>query len=96
VTRASGKGRGVAARFACNRFLRRAVLAWATCSLRLTPWARAFYDRQRQTGKTHHSALRALGNRWLEVLHHLLVTGQCYAEAVHERSRARAGRPAAA
>ena len=95
VTRASGKGRVVAARFACNRFLRQAVLAWATGSLRLTPWARAFYDRQRQAGKTHPSALRALGNRWLEVLHHLLVTGQRYDEAIHERNRARAA-PAAA
>jgi transposase len=95
VTRASGKVRVVAARFACNRFLRQAVLAWAVCSLRPSPWARAFYDRQRQRGKTHHSALRALGNRWLEILHHLLATGQRYDEAVHQRNRARASAAAA-
>jgi transposase len=96
VTRASGKARVVAARFACNRFLRQAVLTWAVGTLRLTPWARAHYDRLRQAGKTHHSALRALGNRWLEILHHLLATGMRYDDAVHERNRARFARPAAA
>jgi transposase len=96
VTRASGKLRVVAARFACNRFLRQALLRWALCSLGRSPWARAFYDAQRATGKAHYKALRALANRWLEILHHLLATGQRYDEAVHQRNRARATPPAVA
>ena len=44
----------------------------------------------------HFKAIRALANRWLEILHHLLVTGQRYDEAVHQRNRAKAPRPAAA
>jgi transposase len=96
VTRASGKLRVVAARFSCNRFLRQALLHWALGSLRRSPWARAFYDTRRAAGQAHHKALRALANRWLEVLHHLLATGQRYDEAVHQRNRARAGATAVA
>jgi hypothetical protein len=31
--------------------------------------ARAFYDRRRAAGSTHHQALRALSNRWVGILH---------------------------
>ena len=96
VTRASGRARQVVARGACNRFLRQALLRWAFCSLPRSAWARTFYDGQRAAGKGHFKALRALANRWLEILHHLLATGRRYDEAVHQRNRARAARPAAA
>ena len=96
MTKASGRVRVVAARFACNRFLRQALLLWALCSLRVSPWARAAYDRHRQAGKSHYTALRAVANRWLEILHHLLATGQRYDEAVHQRNRAHAVGDAAA
>jgi transposase len=87
VTRASGRARIVGARFACNRFLRQAIIWWAFGSLRSSTWARTFYGAQRATGRTHYQALRALGNRWLEILHHLLATHQRYDEAVHLRNR---------
>jgi transposase len=96
LTKASGRSRVVAARGACNRFLRQALLRWASCSLPRSAWARAFYDAQRAGGKGHYTALRALANRWLEVLHHLLATGQRYDEAVHQRNRLKPPRPAAA
>jgi hypothetical protein len=38
-------------------------------------------------GKSHHAALRALGNRWLEVLWHCLGKGVLYDEAVHVTNR---------
>ena len=87
VTKASGRLRVVTARFARNRLLHDAVLGWAFCSLRWSPWARAFYDAQRAKGKPHYTALRALANRWLQILHHLLTTRQRYDEAVHQRNR---------
>jgi transposase len=89
VTKASGRLRVVTARFARNRVLHDAVLYWAFCSLRTSAWARAFYDAQRAKGKPHYTALRALANRWLEILHHLLATQQRYDEAVHQRNRAK-------
>lgn len=96
VTKASGRLRVVSARWACNRFLRQALLRWAFCSLVKSAWARAFYDQHRARGKTHPAALRALANRWLEILHHLLTTRQAYDEAVHLRNRSKLPRAVAA
>ena len=91
VTRRSGKSElVVACRLACNRHLAAAVQQWAFCSLRESAWARAFYDAQRARGKTHQAALRALGNRWLEVLWHCLHKGVRYDEATHVANRNRA------
>jgi hypothetical protein len=45
---------------------------------------------QRVRGKNHHAALRALGNRWLEILWHCLIRGQLYDEAIHTANRNRA------
>jgi transposase len=91
VTRRSGKSElVVACRLACNRHLAAAVQQWAFCSLRESGWARAFYDAQRGRGKTHQAALRALGNRWLEVLWHCLRKGVPYDEAIHVANRNRA------
>jgi transposase len=90
VTRRSGKSElVVAVRLACNGHLRDATQQWAFCSLRGSVWARAFYDGQRAGGKGHHAALRALGNRWLEVLWHCLRKGVPYDEAVHAANRER-------
>jgi transposase len=91
VTRRSGKSElVVACRLACNRYLAGAVQHWAFCSLRESGWAREFYDAQRGRGKTHQAALRALGNRWLEILWHCLHKGVLYDEAVHVANRNRA------
>ena len=95
VTRASGKARVVSSRLACNRALRQACLQWAFCSLGRSAWARDFYDGQRRAAKTHFKALRALANRWLEVLHALLRTGRRYEEAVHQANRTKTPRLAA-
>ena len=91
VTRRSGKSElVVATRLACNRHLADAVQQWAFCSLSQSGWAREFYDAQRARGKGHHAALRALGNRWLEILWHCLIRGQLYNEATHVANRNRA------
>lgn len=91
VTRRSGKSElVVATRLACNRYLANAVQQWAFCSLRRSAWAREFYDAQRARHKGHHAALRALGNRWLEVLWHCLTKDVHYDEATHVANRDRA------
>jgi transposase len=91
VTRRSGKSDFVVARrLAHNRYLGAAVHQWAFCSLRHSGWAREFYDQKIAAGKSHHAALRALGNRWLEILWHCLTKGVLYDEAVHVANRNRA------
>ena len=73
-----------------NRYLGDAVHQWAFCSLQLSTWAREFYDHEDRRRKSHHNALRALGNRWLEILWHCLIKGVLYDEAVHVANRNRA------
>ncbi|EID11477.1 transposase IS116/IS110/IS902 family protein, partial [Mycobacterium xenopi RIVM700367] len=87
VTRRSGRSELVVARrLAHNRYLGAAVHQWAFCSLRRSRWARAFYDTKIANGKSHHSALRALANRWLEILWHCLTHTVRYDETVHIRN----------
>jgi transposase len=89
VTRRSGRSEFVVARrLAYNRYLGNAVQRWAFCSLQQSAWARTFYDTKIATGKTHHAALRALANRWLEILWHCLHIGVTYNEHVHTTNRA--------
>jgi transposase len=96
VTRRSGRSEFVVARrLAYNHYLGNAVQQWAFCSLQQSAWARDFYDSKIATGKNHHAALRALGNRWLEILWHCLRLGVRYNEAIHTANRTRAVKPAA-
>jgi transposase len=88
VTRRSGRSEFVIARrLAYNRYLGNAAQQWAFCSLQRSAWARAFYNTKITAGKRHHAALRALANRWLEVLWHCLRLGVTYDEAVHTAHR---------
>lgn len=94
VTRRSGRSELVVARrLAHNHYLGAAVHQWAFCSLTKSPWAREFYDAKIAAGKGHHSALRALANRWLEILWHCLTKDVRYDETVHIRNRQQALRP---
>jgi len=69
LTVASGKKRAVLARHVRNRRLYDAIDQWAFCSLTQSPGCRAFYDQRREAGDLHHTALRALGNRLVGILH---------------------------
>ncbi len=82
VTRASGTRRVVLARHARNRRLADALYQQAFCALSSSPGARAFYDRQRGRGATHHQALRALANRLVGILHGCLEHRQPYNESI--------------
>lgn len=94
VTRRSGRSELVVARrLAHNHYLGTAVHQWAFCSLTKSRWAREFYDTKIASGKGHHAALRALSNRWLEILWHCLMNGVRYDETVHTRNRQRALQP---
>ena len=87
ITKSSGTRRVVLARVARNKRLADAMYLWSFCSLQTSPGARAFYDRQRAGGKTHHQALRSLGNRWVAILHGCLKHRTVYDEEVAWPSR---------
>ena len=82
ITKASGSRRVVLARFARNERLYDACHLWAFASLTKSPGARCFYDQQRERGKTHNQALRALANRLVGILHGCLRHDVAYRESV--------------
>ena len=81
ITRASGTKRVVLARYARNRRLADALYQQAFAALSTSPGARAYYDRQRARGASHHQALRALANRLVGILHGCLTHHTPYDEA---------------
>ncbi len=82
ITKASGTRRVVLARFARNERLSDACHLWAFAALSRSPGARRYYDLQRERGKTHNQALRALANRLVGILHGCLAHGEIYREDV--------------
>jgi transposase len=68
VTRASGKHRDVACRFACNKRLRLALSTWADNSRHAHAWAAHVYRRARARGCDHPHAIRILARAWTRVL----------------------------
>ncbi|MDE3164642.1 MAG: IS110 family transposase [Acidobacteriota bacterium] len=67
VKESSGKSLWVHWRWACPKFIRQTFHEWAGCSIRTCDWARGFYDRQRDKGKGHHAAVRALAFKWIRI-----------------------------
>lgn len=80
ITQASGKKKVVLARYVRNKRLYDAIDQWAFCSLTGSPGARTYYDERRAADYEHHEALRALGNRWIGILHGCLKHGALYDE----------------
>ena len=68
VTHASGKHRGVAFRWACNKRLRQALTTFADNSRHASAWAAAVYTRARARGCDHAHAIRVLARAWVRIL----------------------------
>jgi transposase len=81
ITRASGKKKSVLARYVHNDRLIDALMTQASVALRVSPGARAYYDKQRARGAGYNTALRQLANRLVGILHGCLKTGTLYDEA---------------
>jgi transposase len=80
ITRKSGKKKIVLARYVHNDRLLDALDSQAFCALTASPGARAYYDRQKERGISHHAALRQLANRLTGILHGCLKDRTLYDE----------------
>jgi transposase len=86
VTERSGKTCWVHWRFACSTFLRQSVHEFAGQSILKSPWARAYYNQQRQRGASHQAALRALAFKWIRIIFRCWKDRTLYDEAKYCRS----------
>ncbi len=68
VTERSGNQSWVHWRYSCPKFLRQSFIEWASQTIRYSFWAQAFYRTQREKGKTHQMAIRALAYKWIRIL----------------------------
>jgi transposase len=64
----SGSYHKVIMRQACNKSARAVLYMFSFSSLRFCSWARSYYDAQRSKGKNHSVAVRALSNKWVNIL----------------------------
>jgi transposase len=74
IRRTSGKKSTVHFRNACPKFLRQSFHEFAACSIRYCSWAQACYQTQRDRGKGHHAAVRAVALKWIRIPVRLLET----------------------
>jgi len=67
-------------RRAAPKFLRQSFHEWAGRSITQSSWARAYYEQQRQRGKGHHAAVRALAFKWIRIAFRCWKNGVAYDE----------------
>lgn len=78
VTKRSGKRWSVSRRYACNKRLADAVLQMARVNIQSDPRNRSYYEELRGRGHAYNRALRAVADRLLRVICHLLEEGELY------------------
>lgn len=93
VTEPSGKSKWVHVRWACPHFLRQTFHEWASHSIGFCGWARAYYQLQRDRGKDHHAAVRALAFKWIRIAFRCWKNAVPYDEARYLDSLRRRGSP---
>ena len=69
VMERSGKSSWVHWRYSCPSFIRQSFVEWAGISMRYSFWAKSYYDCQRDKGKSHNVAVRALAFKWIRIIY---------------------------
>jgi transposase len=86
VTERSGKKAWVHWRLQCPKFLRQTFVEWAAESTRHSFWAQVYYQQQRDKGKAHQAAVRALAFKWIRILYRCWQDRTPYNESVYLRA----------
>jgi transposase len=83
VTERSGKKSWVHWRLQCPKCLRQTFVEWAAESIRHSFWAQVYYQQQRDKGKAHQAAVRALAFKWIRILYRCWQERTPYDEATY-------------
>ena len=68
VIERSGKSVWVHRRLSRPKFICQTFHEFAQQSVQHSSWAKQFYQHQRDSGKSHHSAIRALAFKWIRII----------------------------
>ena len=93
VTVRSGKQLWIHWRWNAPVFLRQTFVEWAGQTVVHCPWAKAFYRQQRDAGKRHQAALRALAFKWIRIVWRCWQSRIPYNEATYIDALARRHSP---
>jgi transposase len=93
VTERSGKKSWVHWRLQCPKFLRQTFVEWAAESTRHSFWAQVYYQQQRDKGKAHQAAVRALAFKWIRILYRCWQEHTPYDESVYLQALKRRSAP---
>ncbi len=85
-TASSGKYHSVRFRIGCHKFGRNTFQQLACCSIKTSQWARKYYTRKRQEGKSGNHALRCMANLLVKVTFAMWQSKTPYDEAKHMAS----------
>jgi transposase len=91
VTERSGKKAWVHWRLQCPTFLRQTFVEWAAESIRHSFWAHVYSQQQRDKGKAHQAAGRALACKWIGILSRCWQERRPYEESPSLQARHRRG-----
>ena len=91
----SGAHRSTRMRNACSKPLRNVLYQFARVSIQRDAWAKRYYDRKRQEGKTFTMAVRALANQWVRILYAVWQKRAVYDPQVFAQAQQAHGRQAA-
>lgn len=75
----------------CNKHLRCTIHLMANLSRSSCPWAEIYYQALRKKGKSHASALRCLGQRWLKIIWKMWQTRTTYNADIHTQNQIKHG-----
>ncbi|NQT14378.1 MAG: IS110 family transposase [Planctomycetes bacterium] len=93
VTKRSGKWCTVHRRWGCSKFLRQTFHEFAGHSIAYSAWSKAYYQLQRDKGKGHHTAVRALAFKWIRILFRCWQDRKPYDEATYLEALRRRAAP---
>ena len=93
VTESSGKKSWTHWRYNCPKFLRQTFVEWAGQTVRYSFWARAYYEQQKQNGKSHNTIIRSLAFKWIRIVFRCWKDGVPYDEAKYLQSLRDRGSP---
>ena len=93
VVERSGQKSWVHWRYSCPKFLRQSFVEWAKESTRHSFWAGEFYRCQRDKGKSHQAAVRALAFKWIRILFRCWKDRKPYDEAKYLLALQKKGSP---
>ena len=82
----SGQMKITSFRHACPKYVRQSFIEFAGHSTEFSMWAKAFYQMQRDKGKSYQSAVRALAFRWIRIIYKCWKENKPYDELAYLKS----------